>query len=68
VRDDRRLNALARGRLRAQRGACPRLAGSEESWRATARHDLVGGPGDADPDPAAPLGAAWLQPAPGKLR
>jgi hypothetical protein len=25
MRDDRRLNALARGRLRAQRGAAPRL-------------------------------------------
>jgi hypothetical protein len=29
VRDDRRLNALARGRLRAQRGAAPRLAGPD---------------------------------------
>jgi hypothetical protein len=29
MRDDRRLNALARGRLRAQRGAAPRLGDDE---------------------------------------
>lgn len=29
MRDERRLNALARGRLRARRGAEPRLAGGD---------------------------------------
>jgi hypothetical protein len=33
MRDDRRLNALARGRLRAQRGAAPRLGDSDELRR-----------------------------------
>lgn len=33
MRDDRRLNALARGRLRAQRGAAPRLGDTDEPRR-----------------------------------
>jgi hypothetical protein len=33
MRDDRRLNALARGRLRAQRGAAPRLGDPDELRR-----------------------------------
>lgn len=36
MRDDRRLNALARGRLRAQRGAAPRLGDAVESRRSPA--------------------------------
>jgi hypothetical protein len=50
MRDDRRLNALARGRLRAQRGAAPRLGEPEDAPRSVAP--------DRAHAPGAPIGAA----------
>jgi hypothetical protein len=48
LRDDRRLNALARGRLRAQRAAAPRLVDQERAPQPAGR-PAVTPPGPAEP-------------------